>query len=329
MSSNTPNTFKKILEPIENYLIKVEDLVLKNLETEIPLLTEVGQYLLNSGGKRFRPALLLFAAGSVGKLSDKTCLAANIIEYIHTATLLHDDVVDNADIRRSKKSARSIWGNEASVLVGDYLFTVSFKHLASLKNMKMVETLSKATTMMAKGEILQLTRSYENTTENEYLEIIINKTACLMGAAMAIGGILGGADEQQQEALYQCGNNIGISFQLIDDALDYQLENSSLGKQQGVDLKERKITLPLSHLLSNASEKDKNEVLAILDLDEINDQHVKTVSQLIDSYRSNEYTVQRANHYCIQAKKALSIIPDNAYKLGIIQLADFVVNRNS
>lgn len=327
MNNQLPKSLQEILAPIQQPLQKVETLVMKNLETDIPLLTEVGHYILNSGGKRVRPAMLLFAAGTLGPVTEESCQAANIIEYIHTATLLHDDVVDNAELRRSKKSARTIWGNEASVLVGDYLFTVSFKYLAAFKNLEMVEELSKATTLMARGEILQLIRSNDSATEEDYNEIIFHKTASLMGAAMAMGGICNNATQEQKEALYECGKNIGMAFQLIDDALDYMLDNEELGKAQGTDLRERKITLPLSHLLENASESDEERILDILDEDEITDEHVREIGALIRQYKSAEYTVARSEEFISKAKENLKILPDNEYRQGIEQLADFVVAR--
>ena len=320
---------KEILEPVEGNIKKVESLLLSNLETDIPLLTEIGHYILQSGGKRVRPAMLLCSAGAFGFEGDEACLAANVIEYIHTATLLHDDVVDNAEMRRSKKSTRSVWGNEAAVLVGDYLFTVSFKYLARLNSMPIIEMMSKATTMMARGEILQLTRAFENSSEEEYLEIVIHKTACLIGAGMAIGGILGGANKEQIDALYNSGESIGVSFQMIDDYLDYIEDRQAIGKPMGIDLKERKITLPLSHLLKNASTADKESVLEILDFDEIVDKDISHVAQLMRKYNSLEYTKQEATKYAEKAKKMLSIIPENQFRKSIELLADYIVNRES
>jgi len=317
----------QILSPISSDLKKVEELLLKNMETEIPLLSEVGQYILKSGGKRVRPALLLLATGAVGSITDGACVAANIIEYLHTATLLHDDVVDNADLRRSQKSARTIWGNEASVLVGDYLFGYAFYHLASLNNLNLINILSKTSTLMARGEIKQLTRNNQLTTEADYLDIIYYKTASLMEAAMQIGCILGGGDDSEQEAMRLCGLNIGMAFQLVDDALDYDISNKDTGKQQGVDLKERKITLPLSHLIETASPEDATEIKKILAAPEITDEHVKRVSQLISVYKSDSYTRKQAQSYAAQAKKAIEKIPDSAYKTSIEQLSDFIVSR--
>ena len=305
-------SLKEILKPIQSHLDTVEDLVMKNLETDIPLLTEVGQYILKAGGKRVRPALLLFSCGCLSPISQDAYLAANIVEYIHTATLLHDDVVDNADLRRSKQSARSIWGNEASVLVGDYLFTVSFKSLATLKEMDLVHALSRCTTMMARGEILQLVRDNEDASEEGYLEIIHHKTASLMGVAMEMGAIIGGGDASQVKALYDVGHAVGMAFQLVDDALDYQLDNAALGKEQGTDLKERKITLPLSHLLQSASETE----------------NIAFVAQMMEEKGSVAYTLSRAQDYIDLAEKALKTLPQNEYSKGIFELANFVISRN-
>jgi octaprenyl-diphosphate synthase len=317
----------QILLPIGDHLKEVEVLLLKNMETEIPLLSEVGNYILKSGGKRIRPAMLLLATGSVGEITHDAYVAATIIEYLHTATLLHDDVVDNADLRRSQKSARTIWGNEASVLVGDYLFGFAFYYLETLKNLRLVEILSNTSTLMARGEIKQLTRNNELTTEEEYLDIIYYKTASLMESAMQIGCILGGGTESEQEALLECGKNIGMAFQLVDDALDYDLNNKNLGKEQGVDLKERKITLPLSHLIQTASQVEKSEIDEIMSAAKITDPHVERICHLIALHRSGEYTLEQALIYVNKAKKTLDAIADNEFKTSIKQLAEFIVFR--
>jgi len=317
----------QILLPIGDHLKEVEALLLKNIETDIPLLSEVGKYILKSGGKRIRPAMLLLATGSVGKITHDAYVAANIIEYLHTATLLHDDVVDNADLRRSQKSARTIWGNEASVLVGDYLFGYAFYYLGTLKNLRLMEILSNTATVMARGEIRQLTRNNEVTTESEYLDIIYYKTASLMEAAMQIGCILGSGTETEQGALLECGKNIGMAFQLVDDALDYDLSNKDLGKEQGVDLKERKITLPLSHLIETASPAEKSEIDEIMSAAKITDHHVERICQLIALHRSGDYTLEQAQIYVGKAKDSLDPIADNEFKTSIKQLAEFIVFR--
>ncbi len=322
-----PLDYNTILKSIKEPLQKVEEILIGKLQTDISLLKEVSHYILKAGGKRVRPALLLLAGGAVGKIDEKTCISAAIIEYIHTATLLHDDVVDNADFRRSKKAARSIWGNEAAVLVGDYLFTISFQYLADFENTELVSLLSTATTAMAKGEIIQLERDNSNTSEEEYLEIIHNKTASLIGAAMIIGAKLAGADEEQSDKLYKCGINIGMAFQMIDDALDYDIKNAKTGKSFGTDLKERKMTLPLSHLIENGSGKDSERVLKILDIDEITDQHVTEVYELMEKYQSIVYTIKRAEQYSNAAKDCLNGFTDSIYIQSIKQMSDFIISR--
>ena len=318
---------EQILIPISDQMVRVEELIIKNLETEIPLLKELGQYILKSGGKRIRPALLIFSAALFGCIDEKINQAANVIEYIHTATLLHDDVVDHAETRRSKESARSIWGNEASVLVGDYLFTLSFKYLASFQNIKVIETLSSATTMMARGEILQLVRSFESITLEEYLNIVKHKTASLMGAAMKIGGIMGGANSDEQNSLYECGECLGIAFQMVDDTLDFSTKHK-IGKDTGTDLKERKITLPLSHLIENANSEELKIVMTILDEIKITDKHVTIVKDLIHKNGSLEFTLAKAEEYIQKAIGYLERLPDNVYRKSIEHLAAFLVYRN-
>ncbi len=322
-----PLSYEEILKPIKSDLKRVEAILVKNLETDIPLLNAVSQYILKAGGKRFRPALLLLASALIGKIDEKACITAAVIEYIHTATLLHDDVVDNADLRRNKKAARSIWGNEASVLVGDYLFTVSFQYLADFEDPELIKILSLATTAMARGEIIQLERNNAEATEEDYLKIIHYKTATLIGTAMSLGAKIAGGDEAACEKLYQCGLNLGMAFQMIDDALDYNITEAETGKDIGTDLKERKITLPLSHLIDKAESKDKKEVLDILEKDIITDEDVIRVFNLMKKYGSIDYTLERAKGYSEATKSSISDLPDNDYRRSITHLADFIISR--
>ena len=214
-------TMQDLLADIRDDLERVEEEILRHLNTEIPLLNEVANYILDSGGKRLRPAILILSARMFKFPGESLYQAAAAIEYLHTATLLHDDVVDDADTRRARKAARMIWGNQASVLVGDFLLATAFRSLTLLGHHGVLDTISQTTSMMAKGEILQLVRQFDTATEQEYLDIIIHKTACLFAAAAKVGAAYGGADEEQQQALYGFGNDIGIAFQVVDDALDY------------------------------------------------------------------------------------------------------------
>ncbi len=320
-------TINAFLADIKDDLAQVEKNILGHLNTEIPLLNEVAQYILESGGKRLRPAILIIAAKMFNFEGDSVYKAAGAIEYLHTATLLHDDVVDDADLRRTRKAARKIWGNQASVLVGDYLLATAFRTLTLLGNVPVLETVSWATSLMAKGEILQLIRQYDTATESEYLDIIINKTACLFAAAAKIGAAFGGADEKQQEALYGFGNEIGIAFQIIDDALDYAQERGQIGKPLGQDLKERKVTLPLSHLLKIAGPDEKTALDDILKKEVIEDQDVLTVVGMMQEHQVLPYTLGEARKFAEQGKARLETLPDLPGRRSLAQLADFVVDR--
>ena len=320
-------TMQALLAGIQDDLTKVEEEILRHLNTEIPLLNEVANYILESGGKRLRPALSILSAHMFQFPGGSIHQAAAAIEYLHTATLLHDDVVDDADTRRARKAARMIWGNQASVLVGDYLLATAFRSLTLLGNQGVLETISETTSMMAKGEILQLIRQFDTATEQEYLDIIIHKTACLFGASAKVGAAYGNATPEQQKALYDFGNDIGIAFQIVDDALDYVEDREKVGKPLGVDLKERKVTLPLSRLLQVASPKEKEQLLEMLHGDEISDEDVHEVVELMKNHEILPYTLQEARKYVAQGKKHLELLPECEQREILAAMADFVVAR--
>ncbi|HEX7927675.1 MAG TPA: polyprenyl synthetase family protein [bacterium] len=319
---------QQLLDSIKPDLAQVEAEIQSHLSTEIPLLNQVGQYIMASGGKRLRPAIAIFAArmyqGSDGRIHK----AAAALEYLHTATLLHDDVVDQADTRRARKAARILYGNPASVLVGDYLLATAFRELTLLGNMKVLDVISQTTSLMAKGEILQLIRRFDTATEADYLAIIIHKTACLFAAAAQIGGALSGAGPADQEALYNYGNDLGIAFQVVDDALDYVEDRSKIGKPLGIDLKERKLTLPLSRLLQVASASDKARVTAMLNQPEVTDDNVHEVVALMQRHDVLPYTISEARRYVERAKGHLAGKPTLKHTEPLAILADFVVERD-
>jgi len=316
-----------LLEDIQPDLVRVEGEILRHLSTEISLLNEVGQYILASGGKRLRPAVSLYASKIFGGDGDAVVVAAAALEYLHTATLLHDDVVDEAESRRSRKAARMVWGNQASVLVGDYLLATAFRTLTLLGNAKVLDVISHTTTLMAKGEIMQLVRRYDTATEGDYLAIIVHKTACLFAAAAQIGACYAGAGEAQQEALYGYGNELGIAFQIVDDALDYVEERGKIGKPLGIDLKERKVTLPLSRLMKVAAPAEHVRLLAILGQPIIGDDDVREVIALMTAHRVLPYTLGEARRYAERAKERLAALPAGRPRSTLAQLADFVVER--
>ena len=316
-----------LLEDLKPDLTRVEQEILRHLSTEIPLLNEVGKYILASGGKRLRPAVSLYASRIFGGQSESVVVAAAALEYLHTATLLHDDVVDEAETRRSQKAARLVWGNQASVLVGDYLLATAFRSLTLLGNAKVLDVISHTTTLMAKGEILQLVRRYDTATEADYLAIIVHKTACLFAAAAQIGGCYAGADDAQQQALYRYGNELGIAFQVVDDALDYVEERGKIGKPLGIDLKERKVTLPLSRLFKIAAPAEHARLLEILGQAAIGDDQVHEVIAMMTRHQVLPYTLKEAQGYAERAKAHLGTLPPGRPRAALTQLADFVVDR--
>jgi octaprenyl-diphosphate synthase len=305
----------------------VDQLIINELSSDVILINQVGHYIIGNGGKRLRPMLLLLAAKALGGASDNHLVLAAVIEFIHTATLLHDDVVDDSDRRRGKESANAVWGNAASVLVGDYLYSSAFEMMVRTGNMRVMEILSKTTTAIAEGEVLQLLNcNNPETTEEKYLEVISRKTAILFSAATRLGAVISNAPAKVEEGLAKYGQHLGIAFQLIDDALDYKANQEELGKNLGDDLAEGKPTLPLIYAIqhSNASEAS----IVINAVKNGNRDAFNEVYAIVKSTKAIEYTEGRAYEEAQKAIDALSVLPDSDYKDALILLAKFSVQRN-
>ena len=315
------------MEPVAEALRRVEKETLANLSTDIDLLDQVGEYILQSGGKRIRPALLLLGNGIFGEIADQSHTVAGVMEYIHTATLLHDDVVDGAEMRRKKKTANTIWGNEAAVLVGDYLFTISFKLISKFGDMEIVRMLSDCTTMMAKGEILQLIRPFDSSDESEYFAIIEHKTASLMAACTQIGALLGKANREQIEVMRFIGEQIGYAFQILDDVLDYSDRNQKFGKSPCTDLRERKITLPLIHLLNQGAPSFVGKTKRILAGEGIGEDEVEEVREMMLASDSFDYGLAVAKRYSDEALVAIRSLPSNSCRRSLEELVSFMALR--
>jgi octaprenyl-diphosphate synthase len=320
-------TLNDLLQEIKADLDRVEELIHRELHTDIPLLNELAAYILDSGGKRLRPALVIYCSRMFGGADERTYIAAGALEFLHTATLLHDDVVDEADTRRAKRAARIVWGNSASVLVGDYLLATAFRNLTRLGNQDVLDTISQTTMLMAKGEILQLVRRYDSATEDDYLAIIINKTACLFAAAAKIGAAFGDATAGHCAALYAYGNDIGIAFQIVDDALDYVEERDQVGKPLGIDLKERKVTLPLSRLMRVTEGAQRERLLAVLAKPAISDEDVHEVIAMMREHDVLQYTLAEARRYADRAQTHLGALPEGHERQVLQQMAQLVVER--
>ena len=304
-----------------------DQLILNELNSDVVLINQIGHYIVGSGGKRLRPMLLLLAAKALNYDGKQHLTLAAVIEFIHTATLLHDDVVDESDLRRGKGSANAVWGNAASVLVGDFLYSKAFEMMVRVDNMRVMEILSKTTTAIAEGEVLQLLNcNNPTTTETSYLEVNSRKTAILFSAATRLSALLVDASSETEAQMAAYGMHLGNAFQLIDDALDYKANAEDLGKNLGDDLAEGKPTLPLIHAIEHANEGDAQIITDAIkegDRNAFND-----VYKIVQATGAIEYTEKRAEEEAQKAINALALIADSPYKQAMMQLAIFSVQRN-
>lgn len=298
-----------------------------NLSSHVKLINDVGNYILTSGGKRVRPLLFVLSARLCGCRDDQLADVSTIFEYLHAATLLHDDVVDAATVRRGISSANMIWGNQAVILVGDFLLAKALSIASATERMKVVEVLSRTTTMMAEGEVLQLIHTGNvNLTEADYFEVITRKTAILMSAACRIGAIMAGVDEARETALSEFGLNLGITFQLVDDLLDYTGDAQALGKPVGNDLKEGKITLPLIHALAAATGAERQrlqEVAAAPDPEAM----ARDLIPAMERYGSLDHARRQAQEYNRKAQTCLEAFAASPEKDLFLEITNYLVAR--
>ena len=305
----------------------VDRLILERLRSDVALINELGRYIINSGGKRLRPLLVLLAARACGYQGHDHIELAAVIEFIHTATLLHDDVVDASDLRRGNQTANAIWGNEAAVLVGDFLYSRSFEMMVSVGSMRVMEILSHTTNVIAEGEVLQLLNCHDpDTTEDRYRDVIRYKTAKLFEASAHLGAVLGGQPQHVEQAMARFGMHLGTAFQLIDDALDYGASSEDIGKNIGDDLAEGKPTLPLIHAMRNGTPEQVKAIRTAIEKGGL--EGIDTVMAAIDSTRAIADTAQSAQDEADLAIEALAELPAGPYKEALYGLADFSVNRS-
>jgi octaprenyl-diphosphate synthase len=323
----------KIDDIFANYAAEikaVEKDLLGIFKSDVFLIPSIGSHIINSGGKRIRPLFLLLSADLCGYKGSNRCLLAAIIEAIHTASLLHDDVIDGAHTRRGKTASHVLWGNQIVILVGDYLYSNALKLAVSQKNQKIMEALSAATTRMTEGEILQLHKTADpEITEDEYFKIISAKTGILISAACRIGGILAGLPVEAETALANFGLKTGIAFQMADDILDYMARQDELGKKLGKDLEEGKITMPIIQLLKSVSESERQEVVEIITSSSKNTEITgqARIIQLFDKYDSINESLKIANSIVHDARSELDIFHDTQEKRAILEMANYAMAR--
>jgi len=317
-----------VLKWIGDEVEKVDQEFRKNLRSDVSIISAIGEHLLLSGGKRFRPILLLLAAKLCEYRGNDHISMASLIEFIHTATLLHDDVVDRAELRRGIESANAKWGNEACVLVGDFLFTKCFSLMVETGNHKILQAIAKATTLMAEGELEELIKTNDlSLTEGNYLSIIARKTAALFSAATQIGAILGNVSEEKEKELSDFGMDLGIAFQLIDDNLDYTSREEEFGKKIGIDLQDGKITLPLIFTLSHCKKEEEVFIRETVESDPITKEAFFNVVEIIGRYHGLNYTWEKAKEYVDRAKGHLRLFTNSREKEALYTLADYVLER--
>ncbi|MEL6721741.1 MAG: polyprenyl synthetase family protein [Pseudomonadota bacterium] len=320
--------FKAVRALVADDLRATDQLILDSLASDVALINQIGHYMIGSGGKRLRPMLVLLTARAFGYTGTQHIDSAAIIEFIHTATLLHDDVVDGSEQRRSQETANQVWGNAASVLVGDFIYSHTFRMMVALDSMQVMDILSTATNRIAEGEVMQLMNSHNpDLDEAGYLEIIARKTATLFAAGARLGAVVSQADASQEQACADYGYHLGIAFQIVDDMLDYGASSQQIGKNLGDDLAEGKITLPVLRAvqMSNAATQSQlHQIIQAGCVDRLNE--VVKAIQATDAF---DYCRQLAQQHADLAQQAIRSLPDTIYRTALLSLADFAVARQS
>jgi octaprenyl-diphosphate synthase len=327
--TSTIHSMADVWEAYRDELGGVEDQVRKNLDSSVTLVNTVAAHILNSGGKRIRPLLLLLCARLCGYSGRDHHQLSSLVEFIHTATLLHDDVVDDADLRRGRQTARKVWGNQISILVGDYLYSKAIAQIVEFRSQGINEVLAEACTKMAEGEVLQL---YYNGNpampETDYLKIVEHKTAGLIAAACRMGAIIADAPEDRLDALFRFGQFVGIAFQVADDTLDYTADGERLGKTLGQDLRQGKATLPLLHLLKHCSDADRQMIKDRMETRTLTEDDLSRLIHLMEERGSIAYAMERAHAFIAAAQRELSLFEDCTAKRALMVAADYMVTRD-
>jgi octaprenyl-diphosphate synthase len=324
--STQPTSQNNIISTIAADMDAVNGVIRQRLHSEVALVNQIAEYIISAGGKRIRPVLVLLVANAYRYEGAAHHELAAVVEFIHTATLLHDDVVDESSLRRGRATANALFGNAASVLVGDFLYSRSFQMMVSLDNMRVMQILSDATNVIAEGEVLQLLNMHDpDVSEEAYLAVIRSKTAKLFEAAAELGALVAGASNEQIAAAGEYGRSLGTAFQLIDDVLDYAGDASEIGKNVGDDLREGKPTLPLIYLMEHGSEEQRQLVRSCIETGD--EQHFDAVLAAITASGALDYTRRAAEVQADRATAALANMPEGRHKESLLQLARFAVDR--
>jgi octaprenyl-diphosphate synthase len=309
-------------------MVKVNQIILRHMQSSVELIPQLAGHIVAAGGKRLRPMLTLAAAKLCNYQGERHCALAATVEFIHTATLLHDDVVDESDLRRGRATANAVWGNQPSVLVGDFLFSRAFQLMVADGSLRVLDILSTASAVIAEGEVLQLVTSNDTaTSEQAYLDVISGKTAALFAAACQVGAVVADRPKVEEEALKSYGRALGIAFQLIDDVLDYNAQQAKLGKTVGDDFREGKITLPVILAYRRGDAAEREFWVRCLERLEQTDEDLPRAMELLEKHGALKDSVGRAEHYGAMARDALGIFADGPIKRALVELVDFCIHR--
>ncbi|MSO46251.1 MAG: polyprenyl synthetase family protein [Acidobacteria bacterium] len=319
----------QMFEPVRDDLREVEREFARHVQSQVAVIPTIGNYVQDSGGKRIRPAVLLMAARMAGYTGDQAILYASVIEFIHTATLVHDDIIDEAELRRGREAVHTRWGNHLTVLFGDFLYLKSMSLALSQDRLEIIRLLCDVTLRIVEGEIYQLTKNgVVELTEEEHFDIVRRKTAYLFAGCAKIGGMLGPTTREQQDALWDYGFNIGMAFQIVDDLLDFTGEEVALGKPVGGDLREGKMTLPVIHLLTRGDARAETLIRKILHERNVSIEEWCEVRALLGHARSIDYAYSTAVEFVECAKKALYVFPPSSERDALMFLPDYVLSRD-
>ena len=322
-----PSSQQSFMETIAADMEATNLVIRQQLHSEVPLVNQIAEYIISAGGKRLRPVLVLLIAQACGYKGKQHHNLAAVIEFIHTATLLHDDVVDESSLRRGRQTANALFGNAASVLVGDFLYSRAFQMMVTVQIPRVMEIVADATNVIAEGEVLQLLNMHDpDITEERYLQVIRSKTAKLFEAAAQLGALIANSDNATIEAVGEYGRSLGTAFQLIDDVLDYSGNAADIGKNVGDDLREGKATLPLIYLMQNGTPAQRALVRSCIENGD--EQHFDEILSAITASGALAYTRQEAEKSTLRASNAIIGLPESSFKTSLLQLATFAVDRN-
>jgi octaprenyl-diphosphate synthase len=321
-------TAKEIFDLLRDDLVAIEQELGRDAASGVTTITEIAEYLRGAGGKRIRPTLLLLSAHALGYSGQGAIRLGAVVEMVHTATLVHDDIIDGADVRRGRPSANTTWGNEKCVLAGDWLYMQAFKVALEEKSLRVLELLIGLTQQMVEGELLQIQKLGRAVSEAEYYDLIYRKTACLFSVSMRLGAVLAGASEAQEEIMAAYGRAVGLAFQIVDDVLDLTATEDVLGKPVASDLREGKATLSVVHSADHGTAADRQAIRRVLDDRSFERVSREQIQQILARNGSVEYAMAAADHYAEQSRQALASLADSDFKRALLWVPDFVVARD-